>query len=127
MLAPELRLAPDFDVVAPIRTRNDEEWIAGATFARQLFNGERPRHNPATVRSRRQNDRTDFKLAACQPGNSAPLIQGTLGDIVALSLGGGQGNGTTDPSARSDLKGREVGTRSAEPPRHPLSLLRGQA
>jgi hypothetical protein len=32
-----------------------------------------------------------------------------------LSLGGGQGNGTTDPSAHSDLTGREVGTRSAEP------------
>src|SRR6266568_5936807 len=32
-----------------------------------------------------------------------------------LSLGGGQGNGPTDPSAHSDLKGREVGTSSAEP------------
>jgi hypothetical protein len=30
-------------------------------------------------------------------------------------------------SARSDLKGHEVGTRSAEPPRHPHSHLRGQA
>ena len=34
---------------------------------------------------------------------------------MSLSLGGGQGNGTTDPSADSDLKGHEVGTRSAEP------------
>ena len=34
---------------------------------------------------------------------------------MTLSLGGGQGNGTTDPSADSDLKGHEVGTRSAEP------------
>jgi hypothetical protein len=42
---------------------------------------------------------------------------------VMLSLGGGQGNGTTDPSAHSDLKGREVGTRSAEPHDIP-SLLR---
>jgi hypothetical protein len=33
---------------------------------------------------------------------------------VTLSLGGGQGN-ATDPSADSDLKGHEVGTRSAEP------------
>jgi hypothetical protein len=43
---------------------------------------------------------------------------------VTVSLGGGQGNGTTDPSADSDLKGHEVGTRSAEPPRHPLSRRR---
>ncbi len=34
---------------------------------------------------------------------------------MIVSLGGGQGNGPTDPSAHSDLKGREVGTRSAEP------------
>ena len=34
---------------------------------------------------------------------------------MILSLGGGQGNATTDPSAHSDLKGREVGTRTAEP------------
>ena len=35
----ELRLVP-FDVVAPIRTRNDEEWIVDATFALQLFSGQ---------------------------------------------------------------------------------------
>ncbi|MCU1342066.1 MAG: hypothetical protein JWN92_1489 [Candidatus Acidoferrum typicum] len=51
----------------------------------------------------------------------------TSGDTVTLSLGGGQGNGTTDPSADSDLKGREVGIRSAELHDNPLSLLRGQA
>jgi hypothetical protein len=45
---------------------------------------------------------------------SSPLIQGISGDIVILSLGGGQGNETTDPSAHSDLKGHKVGTRSAE-------------
>jgi hypothetical protein len=46
---------------------------------------------------------------------------------VALSLGGGQGNGTTDPSADSDLKGHEVGTRSAESPATSSLPLSGQA
>ena len=55
---------------------------------------------------------------------TSALTQLTCGGTVSLSLGGGQGNGTTDPSADSDLKGHEVGTRSAEPPRHPLSRLR---
>ena len=40
MLTLELRLLPDFDVVALIRTRNDEEWIVDATFALQLFSGQ---------------------------------------------------------------------------------------
>jgi len=43
---------------------------------------------------------------------------------MILSLGGGQGNETTDPSAHSDLKCRELGTRSAAPPQYPLSHLR---
>jgi len=34
---------------------------------------------------------------------------------VKGSLGGGQGDGRTDPNACSDLKGHEVGIRSAEP------------
>ncbi len=55
------------------------------------------------------------------------LIQRTLGDTVTLSLGGGQGNGTTDPSADSDLKGHEVGTRSAESPATSSLPLSGQA
>jgi hypothetical protein len=57
VLALELRLVPDFDVVAPIRAQNDEEWIVDAMFAQQLFNGESPCRNPTTVPSRRQNER----------------------------------------------------------------------
>jgi hypothetical protein len=94
-------------------------------FARQLFNGESPRRNRTTVRSRGRatGPISSWPLAGLATHHH-PLIQPTLSDIVTLSLGGGQGNGTTDPSAHSDLKGREVGTRSAEPPRHPLFLLR---
>jgi len=42
-----------------------------ATFALQLFTGESPCRNSTTVPSRRQNERTDLRLAACWPGNSA--------------------------------------------------------
>ena len=57
----------------------------------------------------------------------APWFEEPSGDNVTASLGGGWVDGRTDPSACSDLKGHEVGTRSAEPPRHPHSHLRGQA
>ncbi len=46
---------------------------------------------------------------------------------MAVSLGGGQGNETTDPSAEPDLKGHEVGTRSAETPAKSFSRLQAQA
>ena len=40
VLALELRLIPNFDVVALIGIRHDEEWIVDPTFALQLFNRE---------------------------------------------------------------------------------------
>jgi hypothetical protein len=40
VLALELRLVPNFDVVALIGIRHDEEWVVDATFALQLVNGE---------------------------------------------------------------------------------------
>ena len=55
------------------------------------------------------------------------LIQKTFGDTVSPSLGGGQGNRSTDPNAGSDLKGREVGTLCAEPPPNPPSHPSGSA
>src|SRR5205814_1697609 len=68
-----------------------------------------------------QSPRNQMRLA------HLPLNQQTSGVNVTASLGGGQGDGTTDPSACSDLKGREVGIRSAEPHEHPRSHLRGEA
>jgi hypothetical protein len=114
VLALELRLVPNFDIVAVIRTRNDEEWIVDATFALQLFSGQvlAATASPFRLDGGREDRFEAGRLLAST--HHHPLIHRTLGDIVALSLGGGQGNGTTDPSAHSDLKGREVGTRSAE-------------
>ncbi len=79
VLALERRLVPDFDVAALIRTRNDEEWIADATFALQLFNGESLCRNSTTVPSRRQNERTDLRLAAGLPTLRYPLDSVNVG------------------------------------------------
>src|SRR5438034_9958547 len=53
----------------------------------------------------------DFCLALAH----LTLIQQTSGVNVGGESGRRIGDGTTDPSACSDLKGREVGIRSAEP------------
>jgi hypothetical protein len=72
LLALELRLVSDFDVVALICTRNDEDWIVDATFVLQLLAVKVLAATPQPFGLEGQNDRTDFKLAACQPRNSAP-------------------------------------------------------
>jgi hypothetical protein len=104
-----------FTALLSVVVTDENQWLA----AIMQFPGQK---EPDEMEdSARQNERTDLKLAhAGLPTRRYPLIQRTLGDIVTLSLGGGQGNGTTDPSAHSDHKGHEVGTRSAEPPRLPL-------
>jgi hypothetical protein len=103
-----------FTALLSVVVTDENQWLA----AIMQFPGQKePDEMEDSVR---QNERTDLKLAhAGLPTRRYPL-RTTLGAIVPLSLGGGQGDGTTDPSAHSDLKGHEVGTRSAEPPRLPL-------